>query len=459
MNPMKWPERFKNRKPPSTALTLLVLIPTRRRWASFERCARSWFGGHDPSTPHKVRIVCLHDQDDQPPERLPFVEYHEVPPLSKVAKWNRVPDENWDVLVMMGDDTTCEMYGWDYVVAETMLRDWPNLDGALSWHQGFFAKDHIVHPIVGKNLWVRLDRKVWNEEYVSFFCDNELSTLLKHLRRVNFYEYGLFEHHHPLNPKFPKPPDAIYKADQRNMQRDWDVFAERCKSGVMTPEVTLSVLIPSLSWRWEKRQRLLDHLNKIIAALPPRDRLRVEVRLSIDCGEKAVSTKRNDLIRESVGKYVVFVDDDDLVSDDYFTTLLPALDGGPDAVVFEKEYFNPTMPDKKADYVDKRNKEWGVSEKDGRNLVTHLAPIKRNYAILTPFDPGIFVGEDFDFAKRIKPYMKNVPYINKVLYQYLFDPDGSTCAVASWGGADHRKKPGRRGSRRIERVRVKEDDA
>ena len=48
----------------------------------------------------------------------------------------------------------------------------------------------------------------------------------------------------------------------------------------------------------------------------------VEVIPEVDKGETPTGTKRNNLIDRAAGKYIVFVDDDDTVSDYYVSEIL-----------------------------------------------------------------------------------------------------------------------------------------
>ena len=72
----------------------------------------------------------------------------------------------------------------------------------------------------------------------------------------------------------------------------------------------LSILICSLASRADKLQRLMN-------VLQPQINDSVELLVKTDNGEMPIGKKRNLLLEEASGAYIAFVDDDDLVSEDY----------------------------------------------------------------------------------------------------------------------------------------------
>ena len=72
----------------------------------------------------------------------------------------------------------------------------------------------------------------------------------------------------------------------------------------------MSILVCTTTERKHFLDRLLDTLNKQITD-------RIEVIVESDDGIMKIGKKRNMLLDKASGDYVCFVDDDDLVSDDY----------------------------------------------------------------------------------------------------------------------------------------------
>ena len=81
--------------------------------------------------------------------------------------------------------------------------------------------------------------------------------------------------------------------------------------------IVLSILIPTMPKRLGLLKRLLNVLN-------PQVTDEVEILTHSDDGRIPTGRKRNDLIKQAQGQYVVFIDDDDIVADTYVSDILKA---------------------------------------------------------------------------------------------------------------------------------------
>lgn len=178
---------------------------------------------------------------------------------------------------------------------------------------------------------------------------------------------------------------------------------------------TLSILILSIESRAELLARLL-------AKLQPQLTAETELLTLIDKGERSIGAKRNELLLRARGRYVCFIDDDDLVADDYVASLLDATRLDPDAVGFRLEYSVNGKYDADALHTI-RNAKWDTALKDGRKVYlrtpNHLNPVRRSIALAHPF-PEINHGEDHAYSDRIKPDIRTEVYIDRVMYHYLY---------------------------------------
>ena len=66
---------------------------------------------------------------------------------------------------------------------------------------------------------------------------------------------------------------------------------------------------------------LFDKLNEQISKFQDK----VELLVLIDNKKRTLGAKRNEMIGLAKGEYVVFIDDDDLVSEDYVESILEAI--------------------------------------------------------------------------------------------------------------------------------------
>jgi GT2 family glycosyltransferase len=182
----------------------------------------------------------------------------------------------------------------------------------------------------------------------------------------------------------------------------------------------LSVLVCSTHNRYKTfLPKILDQLFGQLKYLTIDDQKDVEILTLIDNKTIMLGTKRNNLIDISKGEYVVFVDDDDRVAEDYLSSLLEATQSGADVITFwvmvslNGEEYKPCFYSK--DFTGNFN----TSESYHR-LPNHIMCIRRELAETVLFKP-ILYGEDSDFSERLKPYLKTEHAIGKPLYYYDYN--------------------------------------
>jgi len=177
----------------------------------------------------------------------------------------------------------------------------------------------------------------------------------------------------------------------------------------MTP--ILSLLIPTLPQRRAMFERLTAELRSQIQAA------QVEVEVLADNGIGTVGAKRQRLLEKSQGKYVCFVDDDDWVTPEYVHSLLKACSEGKDAVGFRG--WMTTNGKKPEDFSISRVHEYTKRNGVYLRYNNHLTPVRREIALKVGFKDSSF-GEDYDYATRLRPFIKTETYIDKKLYHYRY---------------------------------------
>ena len=130
--------------------------------------------------------------------------------------------------------------------------------------------------------------------------------------------------------------------------------------------------------------------------------------------------KRNHLLTLSKGKYVVFIDDDDEIVENYIELILAALEQHPNVdCVGMRGYVT---------FDGQRRKDWSISinhqywhETPQQYLRTpnHISPVKREIAMTIMF-PDLTIGEDKVYSDGIYPLLKNEVYIDQHLYHYKY---------------------------------------
>lgn len=184
----------------------------------------------------------------------------------------------------------------------------------------------------------------------------------------------------------------------------------------------LSILVCSTQNRYNTfLPKILKQLFDQEAALPIHFFGEVEIISVIDNKCRMLGTKRNDLLHMAQGEYVVFVDDDDRVSDDYVSSLLSATSAKTDIIVFRVSV-SLNGEQAKICYYDNRytedyNQTLGKEVIAYHRLPNHIMAVKKALALKTKYK-DILKGEDADYSKRLLPLLKSQCTIDKVLYHY-----------------------------------------
>jgi len=176
----------------------------------------------------------------------------------------------------------------------------------------------------------------------------------------------------------------------------------------------LSILTPAVPSRIGQVQKLCEHLQKQIGALP------VEHLILIDNKRRSVGEKRDALLRMARGEYVAFVDDDDWVSDDYVAAILKAVDGTPDVITFRQLSSINGASGEIVFGLGNPNEAF-VAGGSARRNAWHVCAWRRSLAILSSFPP-INYGEDWAYASRLcgLPNLKSA-HVDRVLHFYVHD--------------------------------------
>lgn len=190
--------------------------------------------------------------------------------------------------------------------------------------------------------------------------------------------------------------------------------------------IKLSILVPSVA---ERRNtflpKSLDMLYGQYEQLSADQQAQVEILYLIDNKKQMLGYKRNSLIDICQGEYVVFVDCDDRVSEDYISTLLEATQNKTDVISFQAEVsINGAKP--KICYYSIDNKRDRNTADAYYRIPNHICCVKREIALKVPF-PHIKHGEDAAYSKLLLPYLNSSYNINRILYYYDYN-DRTTVA-------------------------------
>lgn len=141
----------------------------------------------------------------------------------------------------------------------------------------------------------------------------------------------------------------------------------------------------------------------------------------------SIGEKRNRLLSMATGEYIVFIDDDDSISEDYVKLILYAIeDSRPDCIGIRGmlSYIRGNVVQRrKFFYHTISNDTYFESNRGYERPPNHLNPIKRDIAIKYQFK-DISMGEDTDWAMQIcnNKELKSETYIDKTIYFYNYNP-------------------------------------
>ena len=104
----------------------------------------------------------------------------------------------------------------------------------------------------------------------------------------------------------------------------------------------LSILILSITDRAEQLKKLTDELDIQIELYNLKDS--VEILTEIDNKEKTIGDKRNIVKAKAKGEYICFIDDDDMVSEDYLSEIFIATESNPEIITFQVQRYIRYIP-------------------------------------------------------------------------------------------------------------------
>lgn len=188
--------------------------------------------------------------------------------------------------------------------------------------------------------------------------------------------------------------------------------------------IKLSILIPSVHTRFDTfLPKIMRKLYEQRDNLSDYDKLSVEILTLIDTKSIMLGDKRNELVNLSSGEYVVFVDDDDDISDCYVKSLLDATKYDKDIIVFDSWVTingdNGKICHYSVDYVHDYNTDDAYFR-----LPNHICCVKREYAIKVKF-PSVLYGEDSGYSKLLAKEIKSEHKINDILYKYMYNQEST----------------------------------
>lgn len=189
--------------------------------------------------------------------------------------------------------------------------------------------------------------------------------------------------------------------------------------------ILLSIMIPTTPDREKMLYGLLSCLHTQIEVAGVEKE--VEILVEMDNYGISVGAKRQKLLERTKGKYVVAIDSDDEVSENYISSIMEGIRQNPDVISFNG-FMTTNNTNRESFKIRKDFPYITIQDTNGKNEYlrynNHLSPIKREIALKIGYKDLSFA-EDYDYAKRLKEsgLIKTEYYFDDDLYHYKYIPN------------------------------------
>lgn len=135
----------------------------------------------------------------------------------------------WDIILIVSDDMILRRHGWDEVIRKEFAKNYPNLDGAMWFHDHSKQREICTLSCMGRKLYDSFGY-VYHPSYFSFWCDNEFSEVCKRDGKVTFTETVIASHEHP-SWGGGISVDSLYRTNNKYWGQDKLNYEKRKKLG------------------------------------------------------------------------------------------------------------------------------------------------------------------------------------------------------------------------------------
>jgi hypothetical protein len=187
-------------------MKLLVKFPTRGRVEKFMSVLKIY---HDLCVDKSnTEFLISIDEDDESmnnDEIINKIKSYENTTLkighskSKIHAVNRDLNEyenKWDVVLLASDDMVPQIKGYDKIIRDNMMFNYPDLDGVLWFNDGYQGNKLNTLCILGYKYYKRFNY-IYHPEYKSCWSDNEFMVVADLLGKQSYINQVIIRHEHP----------------------------------------------------------------------------------------------------------------------------------------------------------------------------------------------------------------------------------------------------------------------
>ena len=145
---------------------------------------------------------------------------------SKIHAVNRDIDKDgdWDIILLASDDMIPQVKGYDQIIINKMLENYPDTDGVLWFNDGYQGNKLNTLCILGKKYYERFNY-IYYPEYKSTWCDNEFMLVGNLLKKQKYFPMVIIKHEHP-DWGYGKH-DIIHHKNHSDLSFDMNLFKDR----------------------------------------------------------------------------------------------------------------------------------------------------------------------------------------------------------------------------------------
>jgi len=150
-------------------------------------------------------------------------EYHNLIAIvgnstNKIAAVNiNMPEDGWDICVLVSDDMIPQVKGFDNVIRDKMQSYFPDTDGVLFFNDGHRQKELNTLCIFGIKYYQRFGY-IYNPQYKTVACDREFTQVADDLKKQAYFPEVIIEHQHPCFGYMNN--DSLYKKNEIDAYAD-----------------------------------------------------------------------------------------------------------------------------------------------------------------------------------------------------------------------------------------------
>ena len=105
-------------------------------------------------------------------------------------------NKHWDVVLLASDDMIPTIKGYDDIIRDNMMFNYPDTDGILFFNDGFQGNKLNTLCILGKKYYERFNY-IYHPDYKSCWSDNEFMVVGDKLKKQSYIDIVIIRHEHP----------------------------------------------------------------------------------------------------------------------------------------------------------------------------------------------------------------------------------------------------------------------